>query len=79
MFHLTLTNGGETFRVDPTPNAIGDTLKALYEEACAARSAATDEQTWDFLDRRCSKLAREIDDFVRGRANAIQAGDREAV
>ena len=54
-----------------------DTLKALYGEACAARDAAHDTPSWDYLDRRCSKLAREIDEFIRGRANAIQAGERE--
>ena len=53
-----------------------DTLKALYGEACAARDAAHDTPSWDYLDRRCSKLAREIDEFIRGRANAIQAGER---
>jgi hypothetical protein len=53
-----------------------DTLKALYGEACAARDAAHDTPSRDYLDRRCSKLAREIDEFIRGRANAIQAGER---
>ena len=60
----------------PTPNEMGDTLKALYDEARAARDATNDNSTWDYLDRRCSKLAREIDDFMRGRDNAIQAGER---
>ena len=50
-----------------------DTLKSLYDEACAARSAADGTPSWDYLDRRASKLAREIDDFVRGRGNAISA------
>ena len=52
-----------------------DTLKSLYDEACAARSAADGTPSWDYLDRRASKLAREIDDFVRGRDNAINAGN----
>ena len=52
-----------------------DTHKSLYDEACAARSAADGTPSWDYLDRRASKLAREIDDFVRGRDNAINAGN----
>ena len=52
-----------------------DALKSLYDEACAARDAANGTPSWDYLDRRCATLAREIDDFVRGRANAINAGN----
>lgn len=46
------------------------TLRQMYDEANIARHVITDEAVRDLLDRRCERLARDMDDYIRGRLNA---------
>lgn len=46
------------------------TLRHMYDEVNFERRIATDDAVREILDRRCDRLARDMDDYVRGRLNA---------